>query len=136
MDLSRHFPSLDLLALANGEQLRAVAGVGPNIAEAILDWFGRERNQKILEKLKAAGVWPNFSSDLTRTPGGPLTGMTFVVTGALTGFSRDGVKEFIEQNGGKVTELGQQKNQLPRGRRSSGIEARESPVIGSESHQR
>ncbi len=57
-DLSRHFPSLDLLASASGDQLQAVEGVGPNIAEAILDWFQREQNRKVLEKLKAAGVWP------------------------------------------------------------------------------
>jgi DNA ligase (NAD+) len=37
--------------------------------------------------------------------GGPLAGITFVVTGTLTGFTREGVKEFIEQHGGKVTDL-------------------------------
>jgi DNA ligase (NAD+) len=103
-DLSRHFPSLDLLRAASGDQLQMVDGVGPNIAEAIVDWFSRERNQKVLEKLKAAGVWPTFAGTAPTLSTGPLAGMTFVVTGTLAGFSREGVKEFIESHGGKVTD--------------------------------
>ena len=104
-NLSRAFPSLDLLALASVEQLQKVEGVGPNIAEGIVDWFGRERNQKVLEKLKAASVWPTASSSAVGRPSsGPLSGMTFVVTGTLPTLSREGVKEFIEQHGGKVTD--------------------------------
>jgi DNA ligase (NAD+) len=102
-DLSRHFPSLDLLAAASAEQLQTVDGVGPNIAEAILDWFSRERNRKVLEKLKSSGVWPVGAVEASPSTG-PLSGLTFVVTGTLVGFSRDGVKEFIEQHGGKVTD--------------------------------
>jgi DNA ligase (NAD+) len=112
VDLSHHFPSLDLLAAASGDQLQMVDGIGPNIAEAIVDWFGRERNRKVLEKLKAAGVWPTSAgtapheaSPEGNTPsGGSLAGLTFVVTGTLAGFSREGVKEFIEFHGGKVTD--------------------------------
>jgi DNA ligase (NAD+) len=105
-DLSRAFPSLDLLALATEDRLQQVEGVGPNIAEAIVDWFGRERNQIVLEKLKAAGVWPVNQPSQTNNARsvGPLKGMTFVVTGTLPTLSREGVKEFIEQRGGKVTD--------------------------------
>lgn len=103
-DLSRHFYSLDLLALASADQLQMVEGVGPNIAEAIVDWFDRERNQKVLAKLKAAGVWPTITGTAPMPSGGPLSGMTFVVTGTLPTFSRESVKEFIESNGGKVTD--------------------------------
>jgi len=103
-DLSRAFPSLDMLALASAEDLQLIEGIGPNIAEAIVDWFSRERNRSVLEKLRAAGVWPT-SVGMAATPsGGLLAGMTFVVTGTLAGFTRDGVKEFIEQHGGKVTD--------------------------------
>ena len=101
-DLSQAFPSLDLLAKADQNQLQMVAGIGPNIAEAIVDWFGRARNLKVLEKLKTAGVWPsNVPSSAVH---GRLSGLTFVVTGSLPTFSREGVKEFIEQHGGKVTD--------------------------------
>ena len=101
-DLSRAFPSLDLLRAASADQLQMVDGVGPNIAEAIVDWFSRERNQKVLEKLKAAGVWPVGAAHTSPEREGLLSGMTFVVTGTLPTFSREGVKEFIESHGGKV----------------------------------
>jgi len=102
VDLSRAFPSLEMLAAASEAQLQMVEGIGPNIAGAIVDWFSRERNRKVLEKLKAAGVWPvNQGSTLVSQQ---LAGLTFVVTGTLAGFSREGVKEFIEQHGGKVTD--------------------------------
>jgi DNA ligase (NAD+) len=104
-DLARAFPTLDILALASAEDLQMVEGIGPNIAEAIVDWFGRERNRIVLEKLKAAGVWPVEKGEGTRKKGeGTLAGMTFVVTGTLPTFSREGVKGFIEQHGGKVTD--------------------------------
>jgi DNA ligase (NAD+) len=104
-DLARAFPSLDLLACASAEDLQMVEGIGPNIAEAIVDWFGRERNRSMLKKLRAADVWPTSVGTAPAPSGGPLAGITFVVTGTLTGFTREGVKEFIEQHGGKVTDL-------------------------------
>jgi len=104
-DLSRAFPSLDLLMEASEEQLRMVEGIGPNIAVAIVDWFGRERNRKVLEKLKLWGVWPVGSGRVeVGRQNGPLAGLTFVVTGTLPTLNRDGVKEFIESHGGKVTD--------------------------------
>ena len=103
-DLRRAFPSLDLLALASAEDLQIIEGIGPNIAEAIVDWFSRERNRSVLEKLRAAGVWPTSVGIAPASSGGPLAGMTFVVTGTLPTFSREGMKEFIEQHGGKVTD--------------------------------
>ncbi len=104
-DLSVHFPSLDLLAAASEDQLQMVDGVGPNIAAGIVDWFSRERNQSVLAKLKSAGVWPTTSPSTVHGPSsGPLSGLTFVVTGTLPTLSREGAKEFIESHGGKVTD--------------------------------
>jgi DNA ligase (NAD+) len=101
-DLAHHFTSLDLLAKASAEDLQMIEGIGPNIAEAIVDWFSRERNRSVLEKLKAAGVWPvNRQSSIVNRQ---LSGLTFVVTGTLAGFSRDEVKAYIESHGGKVTD--------------------------------
>ena len=105
VDLSRAFPSLDLLAKADEAQLQMVSGVGPNIAAGIVDWFGRERNQKVLAKLKQAGLWPiNQQSTISNQPSGPFSGKTFVVTGTLPTFSREDAKDFIESHGGKVTD--------------------------------
>jgi DNA ligase (NAD+) len=103
-DLAVHFPTLDALASASEDQLQMVEGVGPNIAAGIVDWFSRERNRAVLAKLKAAGVWPVADAASSRPATGALSGMTFVVTGTLPSLSREGAKEFIEQNGGKVTD--------------------------------
>ncbi len=103
-DLSRAFPSLDLLAGVSAEQLQMVEGIGPNIAAGIVDWFSRVRNQRVLAKLKAAGVWPRGEGEKGKRGEGLLAGLTFVVTGTLVGFSREGVKEYIEAHGGKVTD--------------------------------
>jgi DNA ligase (NAD+) len=104
-DLARVFPDLDSLSKINAEELMQIEGVGPNTAEAIVDWFSRPANQKVLKKLKAAGVWPTASSSAVNHPlSNAFSGLTFVVTGTLAGFTRDSVKEFIEQNGGKVTD--------------------------------
>ncbi len=105
VDLARAFLSLDALSQATSDDLQAIAGIGPNIAAAIVDWFGRERNQLVLKKLKTAGVWPVMQAEERSKKGeGPLAGMTFVVTGTLPTLSREGVKEFIEAHGGKVTD--------------------------------
>jgi DNA ligase (NAD+) len=103
-DLAAQFLSLEALAAASLEQLQRVEGVGPNIAAGIVDWFSRERNRRVLEKLRAAGVWPMEVGE-GKSKTGTLAGLTFVVTGTLSGFTRDGVKEFIEANGGKVTDF-------------------------------
>jgi len=104
-DLSTHFPSLDLLAKASADELQTVEGIGPNIAEAIVDWFNRERNRKVLAKLKSAGVWPvNQPSARDAKLSMALANQTFVITGTLPTFSRDDAKVFIESHGGKVTD--------------------------------
>jgi len=104
-DLARAYPSVDELGKASVDGLQMLEGIGPNIAEAIVDWFARPANQEVLAKLKAAGVWPiNQRSRISTQQSGSLSGLTFVVTGTLVGFSREGITEFIESHGGKVTD--------------------------------
>lgn len=103
-DLARHFPDLDALAAATSEQLQSIDGIGPNIAEAIVDWFQNPRNRQLLEKLKAAGVWPRAQNNDRKPVGDSLAGMTFVMTGTLPTFSREEAKAFIQAHGGKVTD--------------------------------
>ena len=109
-DLSAVYPDLDALSAATVEDLQNLEGVGPNIAQAIVDWFSRPANRLLLEKLRSLGVWPRSSlrqpsDQKTRT----LENATFVVTGTLPGFSRDEVMEFIEAHGGKVVDSVSQK---------------------------
>jgi DNA ligase (NAD+) len=102
-DLARHYPDLEALSRATVEELQEIEGVGPNIAEAIVEWFARPANQNLLVKLKAAGVWPTAQLSVTsEQSAGSLAGLSFVVTGTLASFSREGIKEYIQSNGGKV----------------------------------
>jgi DNA ligase (NAD+) len=101
-DLARHFESLDELKKAKPEKIQAVAGIGPNAAQAVADWMAREGNRLVLKKLKAAKVWPISTPQTRPAAGGPLEGQTFVITGTLPVWSRDEAKAFIEANGGKV----------------------------------
>ena len=103
-DLANNFGDLDELSKVSLETLEQIEGIGPNIAQAIVDWFARPRNRELLKKLKKAGMWPK--QELANSgPTGDLAleGLTFVVTGTLPTFSRNEAKEFIQQNGGKVT---------------------------------
>ncbi len=102
-DLSRTFGDLSSLSKANADDLQQIEGVGPNIAESIVDWFAQPSNQKLLKKIKAVGLWPVAKMDEKKKEG-VFTGLTFVVTGTLPTLSRDGVKEFIERHGGKTTD--------------------------------
>jgi DNA ligase (NAD+) len=103
VDLARHYGSLDRISTVTVDELLEIEGVGPNIAQAVMDWFNTESNQVVLQKLKAAGVWP-ISEISTSVIGDDLrfTGQTFVITGTLPNLSRTGTKELIEQNGGRV----------------------------------
>ncbi len=104
-DLARVFLDLDQLSNTHLEQLQAIEGIGPNIAQGIVDWFARPANQRVLGKLRKAGVWPR-AQRVKAEASGPraLDGFTFVVTGTLDGFTRDTIKAFIEEHGGKVIE--------------------------------
>jgi|CXWL01.1.fsa_nt_gi DNA ligase (NAD+) len=101
-DLARTFGDLSALSKAGAEELQLIEGLGPNIAESIVDWFSQSANQKVLKKLKVAGVWPKGQLSVISHQSGKLDGLTFVVTGTLPTLTREGVKELIEQNGGKV----------------------------------
>ncbi len=100
-DLARHFRDLDELQDASTEGLEQIEGVGPILANEIAQWFSKKGNLALLEKLRAADVWP--VSEL-RAPTEPqsLTGLTFVITGTLPGLNRAEAKAYIEARGGRV----------------------------------
>jgi DNA ligase (NAD+) len=104
VDLAAAFGSLDKLSNVTENELQQIEGVGPNISRAIVDWFGREKNQQLLVKLKSAGVWPIAQRKNTSSQPLPFIGLTFVVTGTLPTYSRDQVKALIQEAGGKVTD--------------------------------
>ncbi|MFQ6057462.1 MAG: NAD-dependent DNA ligase LigA [Anaerolineae bacterium] len=101
--LAQHFSSLDELIAADVETLESIEGLGPMIAGSIVDFFSRERNRRVIEKLKAAGVRTRRAVEEVKAPG-PLTGLTFVITGTLPTLSRDAARELIKEHGGRVTD--------------------------------
>lgn len=97
------FPSIDQLRQATQEDLETIEGVGPRIAQSIVEWFSRPANQKLIQKFGRAGV--NMAAKrrpAAETAPQTLKGLTFVITGTLPTWSRDEAKAFIEQRGGKV----------------------------------
>lgn len=98
--LATEFGSLDAITSASTEQLAAVEGVGPTIAAAVTEWFTVDWHRAIVDKWRAAGVRMADERD-AGTPR-TLAGLTIVVTGSLTGFSRDDAKEAILARGGKA----------------------------------
>jgi DNA ligase (NAD+) len=102
-DLAAHFGSLDALAKADADDLQAVEGVGPNVSEAVMEWFAHAGNKTVLNKLKKAGVWPTAEKRRIAA-GGVFAGKAFVITGTLPMWSREEAKAFIEARGGKVTD--------------------------------
>jgi len=101
-DLADRYKDLDELSKASKDELEALEGFGPNIAESIVEWFDNKENQEILQKLKENSVWPEAEQEKQQGPQ-PLEGLTFVVTGTLPNLTRTDVKNLIETNGGKVT---------------------------------
>jgi len=98
--LATEFASLDAIMSASTERLAAVEGVGPTIAAAVTEWFAVDWHRAIVDKWRAAGVRMADERD-TSVPR-TCEGLTVVVTGSLTGFSRDGAKEAIVARGGKA----------------------------------
>jgi DNA ligase (NAD+) len=98
--LASSFGSLDGLMNATEEELTAVPDVGGVTAAYIVDWFRQEQSRHMVERLRQAGV--NFESKRMVTDT-RFAGMTFVLTGALTKFTRDEATERIEHFGGKAS---------------------------------
>ncbi len=97
--LAGAFGSLDALMLATEEELTCVPDVGTITAKFIRDWFSQPQSQHMLQRLRDAGV--NFESKCVITDT-RFAGKTFVLTGALSKFTRDEATEKIEYFGGKA----------------------------------
>jgi DNA ligase (NAD+) len=99
--LARHFGTMDALASAPAEEIEAVPGVGPAIAEAVTEFFASRRGQHLIARLRQAGL--NMREPRAAETGGPLRGKTFVLTGTLPTLTRAEATGLIERAGGRVT---------------------------------
>jgi DNA ligase (NAD+) len=98
--LATHFGSIDALIDAGIDQIVEIPGIGNVIAESVGEFFADDDNRALVEKLRAAGV--NLRAEKRAAREGPLSGLTFVVTGRLERLSRDAAESLIKQHGGAI----------------------------------
>ena len=104
--LSQNFIGFEELSKATEEDLTEIEGIGPKIAESIIAWFQEPENQRVIGKLRSSGV--RLEQDALpvavapSSDAAPFAGLTFVVTGTLSGFSRSDAEGRIKGLGGKV----------------------------------
>jgi DNA ligase (NAD+) len=98
--LATEFGSMEAVRAASEAELAAAEGVGPTIAESVIEWFGVDWHRAIVDKWEKAGVSMADERDESRPR--TLEGLTVVVTGSLADFSRDSAKEAIVSRGGKA----------------------------------
>jgi DNA ligase (NAD+) len=96
--LADHFGTIDRLQAASVDDLRAITGVGPTVAEEVHEYFQRPESRSLIERLLAAGI--EIKQPKRRE--GPLTGKTFVLTGTLTSLTRGQAEERIKALGGAI----------------------------------
>ncbi|CAB4770158.1 MAG: NAD-dependent DNA ligase LigA [Actinobacteria bacterium] len=99
--LSNHFASIEKIAQATAQELADIDGVGATIAQSIVEWFDLDWHRQIIKKWANAGVTV-IAQEITQLPQ-TLAGLTFVVTGGLESFTRDGISETIAAHGGKAS---------------------------------
>jgi len=99
--LAGRFGHMDKLMAATGEELERIPEIGKTIAQSVSLFFNQEANRSLIEKLKGAGV--TMTSSRPSEGSKNLLGKQFVLTGTLSGMTRDEAKEKIEALGGRVT---------------------------------
>jgi len=102
-NLAAHFGSMDALLKATQEQIVETEGVGPVMAETLLEWLSDERTLDLIDRLRAVGLQMEQEGGPIPGTEGPLAGKTFVITGTLPNLSRDEATQRLEAAGAKVT---------------------------------
>ncbi|MGQ1783836.1 NAD-dependent DNA ligase LigA [Saccharicrinis sp. GN24d3] len=97
--LTKKFNTIDKLAAATLEELTEVDDIGPKVAESVIAYFADHENQAMISRLKNTGL--QLESEEQKESEGKFTGLSFVVSGTFSNFSRDELKTIIEQHGGK-----------------------------------
>jgi len=113
--LADQYGSLDAIMAKSSDELAEVDGVGPIIAQSVVDWLGVDWHLDIITRWKNAGVSfadPGWTPRQAGEATGPLAGLTVVVTGAIDGFTRDEAEEAVRQAGGKPSSSVSKKTSL------------------------
>jgi DNA ligase (NAD+) len=102
--LVRAFGSLEKIQTASQDDLEAVAGIGPEVAASVRDFFGEKKNLEVIARMHQAGVKPRPPEpEEIETSEKPLSGKNVVLTGKLTSMPRSKAQALIKRMGGKVT---------------------------------
>lgn len=104
IDLAKYFGDIEKLRQATFDELQNLDGVGPIVAQALVDWFADKNNKKVLDNLLKQVEITKVSRLHLDTFGAKLAGKTFVITGTLNTMSRDEAKDKIRALGGDVSE--------------------------------
>lgn len=129
IDLAAKFRKLDSLGTADYAELRSVEGVGEIVAESILAWFADDDNQELLANFRSLGVWPEDVHHV----GGPLSGLSFVITGTLESMGRDLAAEKIRALGGTFqSSVGAGTSYLVMGTNAGASKAEKARKLGTE----
>ena len=102
-NLSRIYGNIDALAAASVEELLEIPDVGPIVAKSIVNWFAKDANKEMIEKLKEQGVNFTFLGSTSRAANSYFSGKTCVLTGTLASMGRKEATEILENLGAKVT---------------------------------
>jgi DNA ligase (NAD+) len=100
--LAERFGALEALADASAEEIDAVDGIGPAVANSVAQFFSVPENRALIAKLKDVGVQTAVAPSASARAGDGLTGHTFVITGTLPSLSRERAEALIKAHGGKV----------------------------------
>lgn len=100
--LAKHYKNIESLSRATFTDLVLVDEIGDRIANSVIDFFENPSNQSIISELKAQGIQFEIIEKVNPNATNKLEGKTFVVSGVFEKFSRDELKNSIEENGGKV----------------------------------
>lgn len=102
--LATHFGELEGLMAASENELQSVPDVGPVVAARVASFFSEDHNREVIADLRRSGVsWPEIRDIKRGANEGTLSGKTFVLTGTLSGMTRDEAKAEIQARGGKVS---------------------------------
>jgi DNA ligase (NAD+) len=101
--IARQIGSMEELRSAGIQEIEAVEGVGPIIADAVAAWFADPDHAALVDELRDAGLMMETPADERAPAAGPLVGQSFVLTGTLERRTRDEAAEEIVARGGKVT---------------------------------
>ena len=101
-NIATHFKSIDELIAASKEELIEIEDVGDNIADSIKEFFSDKNNIEIINRLRFAGIQLSRAENINESQdNSKLNGASFVITGTFTSYSREELKEIIENNGGR-----------------------------------